>query len=137
MKNSFSILFILAALIFSGCTSTGAFLSANQTIVNLEEGNYTIAATNVMGESEAGYVLGLSYSTGLTAATLAIARVEGTGMLYAEALENLWTNFELSGEDVEGQTLALTNVRYDSDILNLIVYTKVKVTVRADVVRFD
>lgn len=137
MKNSFSILFIIAALIFSGCTSTGAFLSANQTIVNLEEGNYTIAATNVMGESEAGYVLGLSYSTGLTAATLAIARVEGTGMLYAEALENLWTNFELSGEDVEGQTLALTNVRYDSDILNLIVYTKVKVTVRADVVRFD
>ncbi|MFO7864364.1 MAG: hypothetical protein R6U85_10215, partial [Salinivirgaceae bacterium] len=48
-----------------------------------------------------------------------IARVEGTGMLYAEALENLWANFEMSGEDVEGQKLALTNVRYDSDIMNL------------------
>lgn len=137
MKNIFSILFLLAALIFSGCTSTGAFLSANQTIVNLEEGNYTIAATNVVGESEAGYVLGLSYSTGLTAATLAIARVEGTGMLYAEALENLWNNYELSGEEVSNQKLALANVRYDTDILNLVVYTKVKVIVRADIVKFD
>jgi hypothetical protein len=58
-------------------------------------------------------------------------------MLYAEALENLWANFEMTGEEIEGQKLALTNVRYDSDILNLVIYTKVKVTVRADIVRFD
>ncbi|MFO7799476.1 DUF6567 family protein [Rhodohalobacter sp.] len=136
MKNQV-LLLLLATMIMGGCTSSGAFLAANQTIVNLEEGNYTVAATNVMGESESGYILGLSYSTGLSASTLAIARVEGTGMLYAEALENLWANFEMSGEDVEGQKLALTNVRYDSDIMNLILYTKVKVTVRADIVRFD
>lgn len=136
MKNQV-LLLLLATLLLGGCTSSGAFLAANQTIVNLEDGNYTIAATNVMGESESAFILGLSYSTGLSATTLAIARVEGTGMLYAEALENLWTNFELSGEEVEGQKLALTNVRYDSDILNLIVYTKVKVIVRADIVRFE
>ncbi|MDZ7757987.1 DUF6567 family protein [Rhodohalobacter sp.] len=136
MKNQV-LLLLLSTIMLVGCTSSGAFLAANQTIVNLEDGNYTIAATNVMGESESAFVLGLSYSTGLSATTLAIARVEGTGMLYAEALENLWTNFELSGEEIEGQKLALTNVRYDSDILNLVLYTKVKVTVRADIVRFD
>ncbi len=136
MKNQV-LLLLLVTLIMGGCTSSGAFLAANQTIVNLEDGNYTITATNVTGESESGYILGLSYSTGLSTSTLAVARVEGTGMLYAEALENLWTNFELSGEQVQGQRLALTNVRYDSEILNLIIYTKVKLTVRADVVRFD
>ena len=135
--NKLLIPILLAAFIFTGCSNTGAFLSANQTIVNLEDGNYTIAATNVMGESTSAHIVGLSYSTGLTAVTLALARVDGTGMLYAEALENLWINFEMSGEEVEGQKLALTNIRYDSDILNLVLYTKVKVTVRADIVRFD
>lgn len=137
MKSRILTTIFLGALLVSGCTSTGAFLSANQTIVNLEEGNYTIAATNVTGESETGYILGLSYSTGLTAATLAIARVEGTGMLYAEALENLWLNYESAGGEVTNQKLALANVRYDTDIINLIVYTKVKIRVRADIVEFE
>ena len=128
---------LIAAFIFSGCSNTGAFLSANQTIVNLNEGNYTIAAANVTGESESAYVFGLSYSTGLSAATLAIARIEGTGMLYAEALENLWSNYEAANGTVRNQKLALANVRYDSDILNLVVYTKVKVTVRADIIEFE
>ena len=128
---------LIAAFIFSGCSNTGAFLSANQTIVNLNGGNYTIAATNVTGESESAYIFGLSYSTGLSAATLAIARVEGTGMLYAEALENLWLNYEVANGTVRNQKLALANVRYDSDILNLVVYTKVKVTVRADIIEFE
>jgi phosphoribosyl-AMP cyclohydrolase len=132
-----TIITILSLFILSGCTSSGAFLSVNQTVVNLNEGNYTISATNVTGESEAAYVFGLSYSTGLTASTIALARIEGSGMLYTEALENLWENFETSGVSAEGQRLALTNVRYDADILNFIVYTKVKVTVRADVITFD
>ncbi|TVR31245.1 MAG: hypothetical protein EA390_06715 [Balneolaceae bacterium] len=132
-----SILLMLAAFILSGCSNTGAFLSANQTIVNLNEGNYSIAVTNVTGESESAYIFGLSYSTGLAASTFAIARVEGTGMLYSEALENLWANFEATNGTVRNQKLALVNVRYDTDILNLFVYTKVRVTVRADVVEFD
>lgn len=136
MRN-FSILLMLAAFILSGCSNTGAFLSANQTIVNLNEGNYSIAVTNVTGESESAYIFGLSYSTGLAASTFAIARVEGTGMLYSEALENLWANFEATNGTVRDQKLALVNVRYDTDILNLFVYTKVRVTVRADVVEFD
>lgn len=136
MKNLFSIA-LIAAFIFSGCSSSGAFLSANQTVVNLNEGNYSLSATNVSGESETAYVFGLSYSTGLNATTLAIARVEGTGMLYAEALEDLWENYEAEYGSIEDRKLALANVRYDADILNLIVYTKVKVMVRADIVEFD
>lgn len=137
MKKRNHIWIMFAALIFSGCSNTGAFLSANQTIVNLNEGNYSISATNVTGESASAYIFGLSYSTGLAAGTIAIARVEGTGMLYAEALENLWSNYESAGGTARDQKLALANVRYDADILNLLVYTKVKVTVRADVIKFD
>lgn len=137
MKKRNQLWLIIVALIFTGCSNTGAFLSANQTIVNLNEGNYTIAATNVTGESESAYVLGVSYSTGLAAGTLAIARVEGSGMLYAEALENLWLNYEAANGTVRNQKLALANVRYDSDILNLVLYTKVKVTVRADIIEFE
>lgn len=132
-----SFISVIVAFILSGCSNTGAFLSANQTIVNLNEGNYSIAATNVSGESESGYLLGVSYSTGLNAATLAIARVEGTGMLYAEALENLWNNYEAEHGDISDRKLALANVRYDSEMLNLILYTKVKVIVRADIIEFE
>ncbi|MCW9711427.1 hypothetical protein LQ318_00790 [Aliifodinibius salicampi] len=128
---------LLLAMLLTACTSSGAFLSANQTIVNLNEGNYALSATNVAGEAESAYLLGLSYSTGFTASTLAIARVEGTGMLYAEALENLWENYENEYGAISGQKLALTNVRYDTDILNLVLYTKVKVMVRADIVEFE
>ena len=128
---------LLAAVVISGCTSSGAFVAANQTIVNLNEGNYTLTATNVSGESEAGYILGVSYSSGFLANTLAIARVEGTGMLYAEALEDLWNNYEMNHGAVGDKKLALANVRYDADMLNFILYTKVKVIVRADVVEFD
>lgn len=127
---------IFGMLLLTGCTNSGAFLAANQTIVNLNEGNYAITATNVTGESEAEYILGVSYSTGPTATTLAVARVNGTEMLYADALENLWENYEEVHGDVEEGTLALANVRYDTDILNLLLYTKVVLTVRADIVEF-
>jgi len=135
MKTKFlPILFI--SFLLAGCSNSGAFLAVNQTVVNLEEGNYTIQATNLSGESSAGYILGLSYSSGPVANSLAIARVSGTGMLYAEAIDNLWTSYEEQYGTVRGEKAALTNVRYDADMLNLILYTQVKVTVRADVILF-
>lgn len=137
MKKRTIVIFLLQAFILTGCSNTGAFLSANQTLVNLNEGNYSIAAINVSGEAESGFILGVSYSTGLTAATLAIARVNGTGMIYAEALEDLWATYESENGTVTDQKLALANIRYDTDILNLVLYTKVKITVRADIIRFD
>ncbi len=130
-------LFILASLLFTGCSNSGAFLALNQTVVNLEEGNYVIEATNISGQSSAGYILGLSYSSGPVANSLAIARVSGTGMLYAEAIDNLWASYEAEYGTVRGEKAALTNVRYDADMLNLLLYTRVKVTVRADVILFE
>jgi hypothetical protein len=130
------LLISLLALLLSGCSNTGAFLAGNQTIVNLNSSNYEIRATNVTGESQAGYLLGVSYSNGLAAGSLSIARVDGSGMLYAEALENLWASYEAEHGEVEESRVALTNVRYDTDILNLIVYSQIKITVRADVVEF-
>jgi hypothetical protein len=135
--NKIIIPVLMLAFLITGCTNSGAFLSANQTIVNLNEGNYTISASNVSGEASAGYIFGLSYSTGLTANSLAIARVSGSGMMYAEALENLWTRFEEEHGSIRGRKMALANIRYDTDILNLVVYSRVKITVRADVIEFE
>lgn len=137
MKGKIISILLVSGIFAVGCTSSGAFISANQTIVNLNDGNYIIKATNMAGEAETAYVLGLSYSTGLTANTLAVARVEGTGVLYAEALENLWDMYEKEYGAVADNKLALTNVRYDTDILNLLIYTKVKVMVRADIIEFE
>src|SRR6056297_1683673 len=112
MKSlSLSFLFI-SLLVLTGCSNSGAFLAVNQTVVNLEEGNYVIQATNLSGESSAGYILGLSYSSGPVANSLAIARVSGSGMLYAEAIDDLWTSYEEEYGTVQGEKVALTNVRF-------------------------
>ena len=136
MRNHILGIAVLGVLFLSGCTTSGAFLSLNQTHVNLEQANYNITATSVSGYSEAAYVLGISYGTGPSVNTLAAGRVEGTGLLYKEALEDLWTNYEANHGTMDGKRLALANVRYDTDILNLIIYTKVMVNVRADIVEF-
>lgn len=136
MKKTIWGITLVGMFFLSGCTTSGAFLSLNQTQVNLERANYTITATNVSGYAESGYVLGISYSTGLTATTIAAGRVEGTGMLYKEALEDLWVNYEKDHGTTDGRRLALANVRYDTDILNLLFYTKVMVGVRADIIEF-
>jgi len=135
MKRTIPIL-LLATLVSAGCSNTGAFIAANQTNVNLGNSEYTLVTTDIYGESEAGYVFGVSYSAGVVANTFAIARVEGSGQLYTEALQNLWQTFEDEHGAIANRKVALANVRYDADILNLLVYTKVKVTVRADVVEF-
>jgi hypothetical protein len=138
MRNSkFGLIILIAgSMIISGCFNSGLFLSSNLTEVSIDQANYQIVATNVSGESKAGYLLGLSYSAGAVTNTLALARVSGEGMLYKEALEDLWRNFGQNHGDVEGKALALVNVRYDTDVLNLILYTEVKISIRADLVEF-
>ena len=127
---------LIGALLLSGCASSGLFFSMNNTAVELSEDNYEIVATNVSGEAEAGYLLGVSFSAGAATNTLALARVSGSGMLYMEALEELWKNYEEEHGSVIGKKLALVNVRYDSDALNLLLYTSAKISIRADVVEF-
>ena len=127
---------VLIAAMFAGCASTGMFTASNITEVQLQKNNFIIVARNVSGEAEASYLLGSSFSLGMMTNTVAVLRVSGTGMLYKEALEDLWKNYEAVHGSVEGKKLALVNVRYDADALNLFVYTRPKVMVRADVVEF-
>ena len=127
---------VLIAAMFAGCASTGMFTASNLTEVQLLKDNFIIVARNVSGEAEAGYLFGSTFSLGMMTNTVAIIRVSGTGMLYKEALEDLWKNYEAVHGSVEGKKLALVNVRYDADALNLFVYTRPKVMVRADVVEF-
>ena len=126
-----------AAVILSGCVSSGSFNTVNETQVRLSQANYRIVATNVAGESQAGYLIGFSASGREQPTTVALFRVDGEPMLMKQALENLWTNFEAEHGPVVGRNLALVNVRYDSDAANyLLLYSKLTVSVRADVVEF-
>jgi hypothetical protein len=112
------------------------FTAANVTDVQLQRNNFKIVARNISGEAQAGYLFGGTFSMGMGTNTFALFRVSGSGMLYKEALENLWKNYETANGPVEGKKLALVNVRYDSDALNLFVYTQPKIMIRADVVEF-
>ena len=131
-------LLLLGVFILSGCSSTGFFTSANLTNVELSEANYEIVAKNVTGQAQAAYLFGLSGSFRGELSTFALVKLEGSGFLYQDALTDFWNNFEeRTGTQVEGRRLALVNVRYDSDALNLFVYTKPKVAITADVVEFE
>ncbi len=130
------LLLLASFFLLSGCLNSGMFLSLNQTVVELSEANFEVVATNVTGQAEADYLVGVSMSTGLHTQTLALIKLSGAEGLYQEALKNLWDNFKAQYGQVEGEKLALVNIRYDSEILNLILYNKVKLIVRADVVRF-
>lgn len=129
------LLFLIPLL--TGCANSGAFTSTHRTDVQLSGDNYEIVATDVTGEATAGYVLGISAGGGTQqVGTLALARVTGSDQLYGDALKDLWTRFRAEHGDVQGRQLALTNVRFDGDALNLLLFTRPKITVRADVIAF-
>lgn len=131
------VVFAAATFILSGCVSTGSFNTVNETQVNLASANFRIVATNVAGESQAGYLFGFSASGRESPTTIALLRVDGEPMLMKQALENLWENFEAEHGPVVGRNLALVNMRYDSDAANyLLLYSKLRVSVRADVIEF-
>ncbi len=140
MKKNVILLIMLLALSISfyACSTSGMFTSINSTNVDLREANYKIVATNIAGSSEAGYLLGFTFPNGPMTNTLAFFRVSGTGLVYQEALQDLWNNFEKDNGPAAGKKLALTNVRYDTDALNvLFLYTSAKISIRADVVEFE
>ncbi len=132
----FAALLLAAVVGLTGCAQTGMFAAAQVTSVELGEPNYRVIATNVTGSAEAGYLLGISIPSGMMSTTLALARIEGTGMLYREALAALWANFEAAHGSIAGRRLALVNIRYDADNLNLLLYTRPRLSIRADVVEF-
>lgn len=137
-KSLFILILLPVAFLFNACSTSGMFTSLNSTNVELREPNYKIVATNVTGSSEAGYLLGFTFPTGPMTNTMAFFRVSGSGLLYEEALADLWKNYEETNGSPEGKKLALINVRYDTDALNILfIYTSAKVNIRADVIQFE
>jgi len=134
-KIVFVCVLILLIVSFTGCSSAGNFAAVNVTDVRLAEANYDIVATNMTGTSSAAYILGLSFSAPQVT-TIALARVSGDAMLYQQALRNLWDNYEKDHGPREDKKVALVNVHYDSEILNLFFYLEVKLYIHADVVEF-
>lgn len=139
MKNIFLLLLLLPVLtiFLSSCATGGSFLANNTTNVELSEPNFKFVARNLEGYSKAEYIIGISYSSGFTANTLAFVRTGGSAKLYDDAIKNLWDNFRKDYGDMEGKNLLLANVRYDTDILNLLLYTQTELFIHADVIEFD
>ena len=138
MKKSILILSSLLLLVYlSGCSTGGSFMANNVTNVELSEQNFEFVARNVEGFSRAEYVIGLSYSSGFMANTLALVRTGGSAKLYDDAIKNLWDNFRKDYGDTEGRNLLLANVRYDTDILNLLLYTQTDLYIHADIIEFE
>ena len=120
-----------------GCASTGRFSSTNLTNVELSKSNFHVIATNVYGEASAEYLLGFSVAQGGEMQTIALIPLGGDRLLYKVALENLWRNFEQTHGNIKGRSLALVNVRFDADAMNVLgLYTGPKISVRADVIEF-
>jgi hypothetical protein len=137
MNKRFYLLLPVAFLfLLAGCANTGMYIAQNVTMVELSEPNYQIVATNISGESQAAYLLGFSYSLGAVTESVALIKIAGSGMLYQEALENLWQNFQKTNGTVVGRKLALINMRYDADTANWLLYTKAQLSIRADVIEF-
>ena len=138
MRDHFKVLltFSLLGIFLSACSTGGSFLAHNATTVELSDANFKIVARDLEGYSKAEYLIGFSFSSGFMANTMALVRIGGTAKLYDEAVKNLWKEFEEKGGQREGKKLALINVRYDTDILNLLVYTQTELYLHADVVEF-
>ena len=138
MRHKFLLLLIVPVLLvfLNGCSTGGSFIANNVTNVELSEPNFNIIAENVQGYSKASYIIGFTYSTGNISNTLALVRVGGSAKLYDDAIQNLWKNFRETHSDMEGKNLVLANIRFDNDMLNLLVYTQTELYVTADVVEF-
>jgi hypothetical protein len=127
---------ILSVVTLTGCSNGGIFAGSNVTDVQLQKNNFKIVARDISGEAQAGYLIGGTISSGMETHSFALVRVSGTGMLYKEAFADLWKNYEVAHGPVGDKKIAFINLRYDSDALNLILYTQAKVMIRADVVEF-
>ena len=114
----------LAAVLTAGCAANiGVFEAHHQTQVELSGPNYQVIVPNLRGKAEAYYFLGLF-------------RTSGTGLVYQEAVADLWDYLKEEGFQVAGRPLALVNVQYDQDYrFGLLGYRK-QVVVRADLVEF-
>ncbi len=139
MKKLTSIFFLLGAfaLLMQGCASTGLTAASQLTNVQLGSANFRIVATNVSGEASSRGMLGVSFGFGMAVTQMALIPLENDRTLYRNAMKNLWENFEAVNGAPINRKLALVNVRYDSESLNTLFFTKISAVVVADVVEFQ
>ncbi len=136
MNRITGILLLALLVAVTGCGQAGMFAAHNSTTVELSKPNYKVVATGVSGEAKAAYVIGVVISTGPITNSLSLFRINGTGQLYKEAMDNLWAQFEQDHGPVVGRRLALANIRYDADTRNLLVYSDITLSIRADIIEF-
>ncbi len=123
--------------LFNGCSSAGLTASGHVTNVQLTSPNFRVVATNVSGEADSKGIFGVSYGLGVATTQLTLIPLTEDRMLYKRAIQNLWSDFEAAHGTVSNRRLALVNVRYDSEMLNLFFYTRVTTVIVADVVEFE
>jgi hypothetical protein len=137
MKNQIAIGGLILSLIFTGCVGSGVLISTNTTQVQLSQPNYKIVATNVAGHAKTGYLFGASLGVGMYSQAYALIPLQKDRGLYKIAMEDLWKNFEAKNGKTDGRSLALVNLRYDSEALNTGIYTSPELTITADVIEFQ
>lgn len=136
-KHFISLSILISSLIFYGCASSGIHTSGSLTQVELSSANYSIVATSVRGRASAEYLFGGSFGAGMYNQTLALIPLTKDRALYNLAMTDLWKKFEEKNGNVTGRKLALVNLRYDTEALNLFFYTKPTVSIVADVIEFN
>jgi hypothetical protein len=138
MKNLvYVIVFAACCFLFFGCASSGITASAHITNVQLGSPNFKVIATNVSGEASSRGIIGISFGLGMGATQLSLIPLTEDRMLYRRAVKDLWAKFETANGTTVNRKLALVNVRYDSESLNLLLYTRVTTAIVADVVEFQ
>jgi len=128
---------MVVSMCLCSCASTGVTASSHLTNVELGDPNFRIIATNVSGQASSKALLGFSLGVGLGTSQVALIPLNENRLLYGTAMKSLWDNFEASHGPAGNRRLALVNMRFDSEALNLVVYTKVTTVVVADVVEFE
>ncbi len=136
LKKSVIFVLLVFAISLSGWYTGGSFLARNVTNIELSRSNFDIIAKDLEGSAYADYLIGLGTSVGAVSNTFALVRVGGTATLYDDAIKSLWKNYEENYGSTEGKNLVLANVRYDTDILNLLLFTKTTLYIHADVIEF-
>ncbi len=138
MKKSIIIASSVLAVSFfvSSCVNSGLLVSSHSTQVQLTQANYNVIANSVTGQAKAGYLFGASLGVGMYAQAYALIPLQKDRALYKIAMADLWKKFEEKHGKTEGRSLALVNLRYESEALNTGIYTQPRLTIIADVVEF-
>jgi hypothetical protein len=139
MKSHVLMLALLAgsSVYLGSCASSGFTASSHLTNVQLGDPDFRIVATNISGQASSEALLGFSLGLGFGASQVALIPLNKDRLLYGTAMKNLWDKFQADNGPVGNRRLALINMRFDSESLNLGVYTKMTTVVVADVVEFE